>query len=66
MAERNVILEGPVKFRLKKKWKSRWCILKKLSPVAGRCLFVFVRCIVCLCDSCLEHHVFFVVLYAIA
>jgi len=94
MAERNVILDGPVKFRLKKKvsnehsdylsrpiivewhcinmhhfvlqWKSRWCILKKLSPVAGRCLFVVaLHSIVCCCDSCLWYHVFFVVLRAL-
>ncbi|XP_013195567.1 uncharacterized protein LOC106138830 [Amyelois transitella] len=28
------IIEGTVKFRDGKKWKSRWCVMRKLSPVA--------------------------------
>ncbi|XP_013385063.1 protein Dok-7-like, partial [Lingula anatina] len=36
MADSNVIEEGPVRFRDGKKWKQRWCVLKKLSPVADR------------------------------
>ncbi|XP_053610993.1 uncharacterized protein LOC128675548 [Plodia interpunctella] len=34
MADDNTIIEGTVKFRDGKKWKSRWCVLRKLSPVA--------------------------------
>ncbi|XP_054261372.1 uncharacterized protein LOC128985652 [Macrosteles quadrilineatus] len=30
----NTIIEGTVKFRDGKKWKSRWCVVRKLSPVA--------------------------------
>lgn len=30
----NSIIEGTVKFRDGKKWKSRWCVMRKLSPVA--------------------------------
>lgn len=30
----NSIIEGSVKFRDGKKWKSRWCVMRKLSPVA--------------------------------
>ncbi|KAK9505886.1 hypothetical protein O3M35_009856 [Rhynocoris fuscipes] len=28
------IIEGSVKFRDGKKWKSRWCVVRKISPVA--------------------------------
>ncbi|KAF6213828.1 hypothetical protein GE061_011550 [Apolygus lucorum] len=28
------IIEGTVKFRDGKKWKSRWCVVRKISPVA--------------------------------
>jgi len=34
MAE--IIVEGTVKCRFEKKWKKRYCVIKKLSPVAGR------------------------------
>ncbi|XP_039756522.1 uncharacterized protein LOC120631140 [Pararge aegeria] len=34
MADDNTIIEGTVKFRDGKKWKSRWCVMRKLSPVA--------------------------------
>ncbi|XP_049856518.1 uncharacterized protein LOC126336640 isoform X2 [Schistocerca gregaria] len=30
----STIVEGPVKFRDGKKWKCRWCVMRKLSPVA--------------------------------
>lgn len=30
----STIIEGTVKFRDGKKWKSRWCVMRKLSPVA--------------------------------
>ncbi|XP_065215671.1 uncharacterized protein LOC135842242 isoform X2 [Planococcus citri] len=30
----STIIEGNVKFRDGKKWKSRWCVMRKLSPVA--------------------------------
>ncbi|CAG5129028.1 unnamed protein product [Candidula unifasciata] len=36
MADATVIVEGKIKFRDGKKWKPRWCILKKPSPVADR------------------------------
>ncbi|XP_039291528.1 uncharacterized protein LOC111049377 isoform X2 [Nilaparvata lugens] len=32
--DNNTIIEGTVKFRDGKKWKSRWCVMRKLSPVA--------------------------------
>ncbi|XP_063444583.1 uncharacterized protein LOC134725030 [Mytilus trossulus] len=32
----NLVVEGLVKFRDGKKWKPRWCVLKKPSPVADR------------------------------
>ncbi|KYB25852.1 hypothetical protein TcasGA2_TC034080 [Tribolium castaneum] len=35
MVDNNCIIEGTVKFRDGKKWKSRWCVMRKLSPVAG-------------------------------
>ncbi|XP_068618102.1 uncharacterized protein [Battus philenor] len=34
MADDNTIIEGAVKFRDGKKWKSRWCVARRLSPVA--------------------------------
>ncbi|KAJ8318104.1 hypothetical protein KUTeg_003195 [Tegillarca granosa] len=34
MADINSVVEGRVKFRDGKKWKLRWCVLKKPSPVA--------------------------------
>uniref|UniRef100_A0A1B6CQJ2 Uncharacterized protein n=2 Tax=Clastoptera arizonana TaxID=38151 RepID=A0A1B6CQJ2_9HEMI len=34
MVDTNSIIEGTVKFRDGKKWKSRWCVMRKLSPVA--------------------------------
>lgn len=34
MVDNNTIIEGTVKFRDGKKWKSRWCVMRKLSPVA--------------------------------
>ncbi|XP_017774635.1 PREDICTED: uncharacterized protein LOC108561284 [Nicrophorus vespilloides] len=33
------VIEGTVKFRDGKKWKSRWCVMTKLSPVAD-CLYL--------------------------
>ncbi|XP_041982530.1 uncharacterized protein LOC121735695 [Aricia agestis] len=41
MADDNTIIEGTVKFRDGKKWKSRWCVMRKLSPVAD-CVHVLV------------------------
>ncbi|XP_050525294.1 uncharacterized protein LOC126896501 isoform X2 [Daktulosphaira vitifoliae] len=34
MTDFNTVIEGTVKFRDGKKWKSRWCVMRKLSPVA--------------------------------
>ncbi|GFR99478.1 protein Dok-7 [Elysia marginata] len=34
MAEGSLVVDGKIKFREGKKWKPRWCILKKPSPVA--------------------------------
>ncbi|XP_046405844.1 uncharacterized protein LOC124170874 isoform X2 [Ischnura elegans] len=34
MVDCNAIIEGAVKIRDGKKWKSRWCLMTKLSPVA--------------------------------
>ncbi|XP_070167747.1 uncharacterized protein [Polyergus mexicanus] len=34
MVDNSCIIEGNVKFRDGKKWKSRWCVMRKLSPVA--------------------------------
>jgi hypothetical protein len=34
MVDNSCIIEGTVKFRDGKKWKSRWCVMRKLSPVA--------------------------------
>ena len=34
-AEYMTLIEGPVKHR-NKQWKTRWCVLSKLSPVAGK------------------------------
>ncbi|XP_045213792.2 uncharacterized protein LOC123564348 [Mercenaria mercenaria] len=36
MAEMSTIVEGNVKYRDGKKWKPRWCVMKKPSPVADR------------------------------
>ncbi|XP_052265608.1 uncharacterized protein LOC127868060 isoform X2 [Dreissena polymorpha] len=41
MAEMSTVVEGKVKFREGKKWKPRWCVMKKPSPVADR-LIVFL------------------------
>ncbi|XP_052781078.1 uncharacterized protein LOC128217750 isoform X1 [Mya arenaria] len=38
MAEMSTIVEGKVKYRDGKKWKPRWCVMKKPSPVADRLL----------------------------
>ncbi|KAK3607439.1 hypothetical protein CHS0354_035138 [Potamilus streckersoni] len=38
MAEMTTVVEGKVKYRDGKKWKPRWCVLKKPSPVADRLL----------------------------
>ncbi|KAK7507428.1 hypothetical protein BaRGS_00001363 [Batillaria attramentaria] len=35
MADATTVVEGKVKYREGKKWKSRWCVLKKPSPVAA-------------------------------
>lgn len=34
MADASTVIEGTVKYRDGKKWKSRWCVMRKLSPVA--------------------------------
>ncbi|XP_046674529.1 uncharacterized protein LOC124363327 [Homalodisca vitripennis] len=34
MADTSTVIEGSVKFRDGKKWKSRWCVMRRLSPVA--------------------------------
>ncbi|XP_074032169.1 uncharacterized protein isoform X1 [Leptinotarsa decemlineata] len=34
MVDNSCVIEGTVKFRDGKKWKSRWCVMRKLSPVA--------------------------------
>lgn len=34
MVDNSCVIEGSVKFRDGKKWKSRWCVMRKLSPVA--------------------------------
>ncbi|KAL6447157.1 hypothetical protein ACFW04_001462 [Cataglyphis niger] len=34
MVDNSCIIEGNVKFRDGKKWKTRWCVMRKLSPVA--------------------------------
>ncbi|XP_025086572.1 uncharacterized protein LOC112559481 isoform X2 [Pomacea canaliculata] len=34
MADTATVVEGKIKYREGKKWKSRWCVLKKPSPVA--------------------------------
>ncbi|RUS79318.1 hypothetical protein EGW08_012936 [Elysia chlorotica] len=36
MADGSLVVDGKIKFREGKKWKPRWCILKKPSPVADR------------------------------
>ncbi|KAL5018490.1 hypothetical protein ScPMuIL_004212 [Solemya velum] len=36
MADANTVVEGRVKYRDGKKWKLRWCVIKKPSPVADR------------------------------
>lgn len=36
MAEMSTVVEGNVKYRDGKKWKPRWCVMKKPSPVADR------------------------------
>ncbi|KAF8765145.1 Protein Dok-7 like protein [Argiope bruennichi] len=39
MGDPKTVLEGSVKYRDKKKWKSRWAVVSKLSPVAD-CLHI--------------------------
>jgi len=34
------IIEGPVKFREGKKWKQRFACVTRLSPVAGKTVFI--------------------------
>ncbi|CAB3381040.1 Hypothetical predicted protein [Cloeon dipterum] len=36
MVDNNAIIEGAMKFRDGRKWKSRWGVMTKLSPVAGK------------------------------
>ncbi|XP_050391390.2 uncharacterized protein LOC126810400 isoform X2 [Patella vulgata] len=36
MADTTTVVEGKVKYRDGRKWKQRWCVLKKPSPVADR------------------------------
>ncbi|KAL1123045.1 hypothetical protein AAG570_002133 [Ranatra chinensis] len=43
MADTNTVIEGTVKFRDGKKWKSRWCVMRKLSPVAVLEGFQYIR-----------------------
>ncbi|XP_076458101.1 LOW QUALITY PROTEIN: uncharacterized protein LOC143291866 [Babylonia areolata] len=43
MADATTVVEGKVKYREGKKWKSRWCVLKKPSPVADRLQLVFYK-----------------------
>ncbi|CAL1295815.1 unnamed protein product [Larinioides sclopetarius] len=34
MADPQTVIEGTLKYRDNKKWKPRWCVIRKLSPVA--------------------------------
>ncbi|XP_048510672.1 uncharacterized protein LOC105688945 isoform X2 [Athalia rosae] len=42
MVDNNCIIEGNVKFRDGKKWKSRWCVMRKLSPVADQQFLILI------------------------
>ncbi|XP_011335623.1 uncharacterized protein LOC105278317 isoform X1 [Ooceraea biroi] len=44
MVDNSCIIEGNVKFRDGKKWKSRWCVMRKLSPVAD-VPFILIDCL---------------------
>ncbi|KAF8796304.1 hypothetical protein HNY73_000692 [Argiope bruennichi] len=41
MADPQTVIEGTLKYRDNKKWKPRWCVIRKLSPVAGNMSFRF-------------------------
>ncbi|KAK7111613.1 serine/arginine repetitive matrix protein 2-like [Littorina saxatilis] len=43
MADGTTVVEGKVKYREGKKWKPRWCVLKKPSPVADRLQLVLYK-----------------------
>ncbi|XP_060080120.1 uncharacterized protein LOC132559511 [Ylistrum balloti] len=45
MADVNSVVEEKVKFRDGKKWKARWCVLKKPSPVADRMQVLLYKCV---------------------
>ncbi|ESO81988.1 hypothetical protein LOTGIDRAFT_135541 [Lottia gigantea] len=42
MADTTTVVEGKVKYRDGRKWKPRWCVLKKPSPVAGKLLLLLL------------------------
>lgn len=37
------VLEGHIKFREKKTWKRRWCVVRRLSPVANSLIMQFYK-----------------------
>ncbi|GFV02892.1 hypothetical protein TNCV_3610211 [Trichonephila clavipes] len=41
MADPQTVIEGTLKYRDNKKWKPRWCVIRKLSPVAA----LFPKCL---------------------
>ncbi|KAH9490047.1 hypothetical protein Btru_035509 [Bulinus truncatus] len=43
MADATTVVEGKIKFREGKKWKPRWCIFKKPSPVADQLQVVLYK-----------------------
>ncbi|KAL8604222.1 hypothetical protein ACOMHN_014790 [Nucella lapillus] len=43
MADATTVVEGKVKYRDGKKWKCRWCVLKKPSPVADQLQLVLYK-----------------------
>ncbi|CAL1543176.1 unnamed protein product, partial [Lymnaea stagnalis] len=43
MAAATTVVEGKIKFREGKKWKPRWCVLKKPSPVADQLQVVLFK-----------------------
>ncbi|CAH1794192.1 unnamed protein product [Owenia fusiformis] len=43
MADVHLLIEGPLKYRDGRKWKSRWCIIRKLSPVADQLLVTLYK-----------------------
>ncbi|CAG0881916.1 unnamed protein product [Cyprideis torosa] len=51
MSASNVIIEGYVKHRDGKKWKTRWAVLTRLSPVAGFTLDKESNTLCILCDE---------------